>query len=218
MTMTSAPAPSRLTTSRAWRWARAKREGEASVAFIEADVSSTTTMRFAPCPMTVTAGRARARAKASRARSCRIKSGSRWRRWKNVDASRSRRAGSHRRRLGTVASRRRTLRKYRSTSGMERARTRKARARAAERLRGHGEVPRLTRLDIGEPEIACDHRIHLIRGQDVDYVKIEAVLEQGPEPSLVSGGIQQIGDEHGHPCLTGAQGIVRQTFAESRKS
>src|SRR5215467_2882606 len=124
--MTSAPVPRRPTRSRAWRWARPKRDGETSVAFMEAEVSRTMTIRLAPCPMTVTAGRANARARARRARSCRMSSGSRCRRWKNVDASRSRRDGSQRRRLGTVASRRRTLRKYKRTRGTESAPTSRA--------------------------------------------------------------------------------------------
>ena len=43
---------------------------------------------------------------------------------------------------------------------------------------GYTSVPHLARLDIGEPEIACDHRIHLFGGEDVDDVKIEALLER----------------------------------------
>ena len=111
ITMTSAPSPRRLTRPRASRWASANREGETSVAFMEAEVSSTITTRLAPYPLTVTAGRASAMVSAMRARICSSISGSRWRRWKKADASRSRRAGSQRRRLDTRCGRRRTFKK-----------------------------------------------------------------------------------------------------------
>ena len=111
ITMTSAPSPSRPTSRVASALATSKREGPTSRAFMDAEVSSTSTTLRAPSPVTVTAGRASATDSARRARIWRIRSGSRWSRWKNADASRSRSDGSHRSRLGTRRSRRRTLRK-----------------------------------------------------------------------------------------------------------
>ncbi len=119
-TITSAPSPRRPSSPSAARWACPKREGETSVAFMDAEVSMTMTTRFAPCPITVTAGRASATVSASRARICKIRSGSRCRRWKKVEASRSRRAACQSRRLETGICRRRTFRKYRSSSGTAR--------------------------------------------------------------------------------------------------
>src|SRR5262252_8239357 len=278
ITMTSAPVPRRPTRSRAWRWARPKRDGETSVAFMEAEVSRTMTIRLAPCPMTVTAGRAKARARARRARSCRMRSGSRCRRWKNVDASRSRRDGSQRRRLGTVASRRRTLRKYKRTRGTESAPTSRASgerkltgrpsqgerasgrssceeqslelpqhhlldgrvgdhpviddlvpateglgapqevlqplAIAAERLGVHGQVADFPRFRVGEAQIAGERGVDLLGREHVDHMHVEAVLEERLEPALVARGIEQVGDEHGHPRLPRAQGIGGQSLAE----
>jgi hypothetical protein len=82
-----------------------------SRAFIDADVSRTTTTLRAPCPMTVATGRARASASARSASNCKMSSGSRWSRWKKVEASRSRTEVCHRSRLDTVRSRRRTFKK-----------------------------------------------------------------------------------------------------------
>ena len=61
-----------------------------------------------------------------------------------------------------------------------------------------------------------DHR--RLGREHVDHVKIETALEEGLEPPLVSRRIQEIGDEHGHPRLPRAQGIVRQAFAEPGES
>ncbi len=119
-TITSAPSPSRPSRPSAARCACTKREGETSVAFMEAEMSMTMATRFAPCPITVTAGRASATVRASRARICKISRGSRCKRWKKVEASRSRRAACQSRRLDTCICRRRTLRKYRSSSGTAR--------------------------------------------------------------------------------------------------
>ena len=111
ITITSAPWPSRPMSVSASRWAWANREGHTSVAFMDADGSMTMATRFAPWPITTAAGRASASVKASSARICRMSSGSRCSRWKNVDASRSRSAGSHSSRLDTRICRRRTFRK-----------------------------------------------------------------------------------------------------------
>ena len=117
ITITSAPSPRRRTSWVACPRATSKRDGETSRARIEAEVSSTTTTLRAPSPMTVATGRASATESASSARIWRIRSGSRCSRWKNAEASRSRRAGAHSSRLDTVCWRRRTFRKYRRTSG-----------------------------------------------------------------------------------------------------
>ena len=126
ITMTSVPAGRRLRNASASRWAATKRDGATSVAFMEADVSRMITVRCALWPLSVTAGRASASVRASSARIWRSRSGSRWRRWKKAEASRSRSAGSQRRRLDTLFSRRRTLRKYRSRSGTDRVKSRNA--------------------------------------------------------------------------------------------
>src|SRR6266545_7703766 len=153
MTMTSAPAPRPPTRPSASRWARTKREGETSVAFIDADVSRTITMRLAPCPITVTAGRARARARASSTNNCKMSSGSRWRRWKKVEASRSRSDGSQRRRLDTVAWRRRTL----GSTGAGAARTAPRRA---------GRAARGGSCEQESLELAQQHLLHGGVGRD----------------------------------------------------
>ena len=111
ITMISAPSPSRRTTAAASDRAASNREGETSRAFIDAEVSRTTTTLRAPSPVTVTTGRASARASASSASSCKMSSGSRCRRWKNAEASRSRSSAPQSMRLETRRSRRRTLRK-----------------------------------------------------------------------------------------------------------
>jgi hypothetical protein len=110
-TMTSAPSRSRRTSCTASPRAASKRVGDTSRAFMDAEVSSTTTTLREPSPMTVATGLARARLSASRAMIWRISSGSRCRRWKNVEASRSRCTASQNMRLDTRRSRRRTLRK-----------------------------------------------------------------------------------------------------------
>src|SRR5213079_3386195 len=85
---------SRPTSRVASALATSKREGPTSRAFMDAEVSSTSTTLRAPSPVTVTAGRASATDSARRARIWRIRSGSRWSRWKKADASRSRSDGS----------------------------------------------------------------------------------------------------------------------------
>src|SRR5262245_17982402 len=150
ITIVSAPSPRRLTSAAAWLRATAKRDGDTSVAFIEAEVSSTTTTLRAPWPMTVATGRARATLRASRARSWRSRSGSRCRRWKNAEASRSRREDSHSKRLDTVRSRRRTLRKYSSTRGSDSAKV--ARASGERKLMGQRSRQHEA-LELGQHEL-----------------------------------------------------------------
>ena len=60
-----------------------------------------------------------------------------------------------------------------------------------ERLRIEGQLSDLARFDIKEPDIPAAGRVNLLRGQEMDHVKIKPPLPEGTQTRFVPVGIEQ---------------------------
>src|SRR5262249_17803144 len=85
---------------------------------------------------------------------------------------------------------------------------------AVHRLAVHGDITRLARLRVVEPEIAREVGVQLAGIEHVRDVHVEPPLEQRADAGLESLGIEEIRDDHPEPRLPSAQGIPPERLVE----
>src|SRR5207244_1208156 len=85
---------------------------------------------------------------------------------------------------------------------------------ATQRLTVHGDVARLARLRVVQPEIAAEIGVQLARVEDVDDVHVEAPLEQRAHAGLEPLRVEQVGDDHGEAGLARAHRVLAEGLVE----